>query len=601
MQARVTIEQGIGTPSTLNLEKGQAVSLGRSRENTIILHDEHASRHHAQIYPENGAWFIRDLGTLNGTFVNGEKITQAVCLQHGQVIGIADMRLRFRQEDSGLLMGTFREVPSKDAIARSGEGSTVLWADELASLYEYMTATVETTDPDVVVEQTLQTVVGRTRASVGGFLNLDQDDPLSKKVHPQSAEVNIHLSRHLTRHVQETGRTAWMQAGLGDAGSSDSIVSYQDAVCIPLRADGIALGALHVYKDQATFNEREVRFCEVVAAYASNSLARLRRFRALEAENSRLRLHAPLSEELVGASPAMKALRQTIGRAAASSATVLIHGETGVGKELVALALHRQSPRSKGPLVVANCGAIVKNLFESELFGHCRGAFTNAVADRQGLFQQADDGTLFLDEIGDMPLEEQIKLLRAIEGKVFRPVGATRDVRADVRVIAATNKDLEKEVKDGSFREDLYYRLCVVFIKVLPLREHREDIPALAEHFLRLLAGPQGKPKILSAQALRRLLDYSWPGNVRQLRAALENAVIMGEGDTIHPEDLSLPDSLDDKSTGLKLADIEARAIVRALEMTEANITKAAKLLGIGRDTLHSKIKLHKLSEYMKE
>ncbi|HMF16278.1 MAG TPA: sigma-54 dependent transcriptional regulator, partial [Gemmataceae bacterium] len=306
-------------------------------------------------------------------------------------------------------------------------------------------------------------------------------------------------------------------------------------------------------------------------------------------------------EELVGASPAMKALRQTIGRAAASSATVLIHGETGVGKELVALALHRQSPRSKGPLVVANCGAIVKNLFESELFGHCRGAFTNAVADRQGLFQQADDGTLFLDEIGDMPLEEQIKLLRAIEGKVFRPVGATRDVRADVRVIAATNKDLEKEVKDGNFREDLYYRLCVVFIKVLPLREHREDIPALAEHFLRFLAGPQGKPKIVSAQALRRLLDYSWPGNVRQLRAALENAVIMGEGDAIHPEDLSLPDSLDDKSTGLKLADIEARAIVRALEMTEANITKAAKLLGIGRDTLHSKIKLHKLSEYMKE
>jgi len=599
MQARVTVEQGVAVPAALTLEKGQAVSLGRSRENTVVLHDEHASRHHAQIYPDNGGWFLRDLGTLNGTFVNGEKITQAVRLQHNQVIGIADMRLRFRQEDSGLLTGTFREIPSKEP--RGAESSTMFWADELAALYEYMTATMETTDPDAVIEQTLQTVVARTHATLGGFLNLDEEDPLSKKVFPQSAEVNIHLSRHLTRHVQQTGRIAWMQAGLGDAGSSDSIVSYQDAVCIPLRAEGIALGALHVYKDQATFNEREVRFCEMVAAYASNSLARMRRFRALEAENSRLRLHTPLSEELVGGSAAMKALRQTIARAAASNATVLIRGETGVGKELVALALHRQSPRSKGPLVVANCGAIVKNLFESELFGHCKGAFTNAVTDHHGLFQQADDGTLFLDEIGDMPLEEQIKLLRAIESKEFRPVGAARVVRADVRVIAATNKDLEAEVKDGSFREDLYYRLRVVYIPVPPLRGHAEDIPALVEHFLRLFAGPQARPKTVSAQAMRRLQEYSWPGNVRQLRAALENAVIMGEGDTIHPENFSLPDSMDEKSACLKLADVEARTIARALETTGGNITRTAKLLGIGRDTLHSKIKHYNLGEYLKE
>jgi len=599
MQARVTVEQGVAVPAALTLEKGQAVSLGRSRENTVVLHDEHASRHHAQIYPDNGGWFLRDLGTLNGTFVNGEKITQAVRLQHNQVIGIADMRLRFRQEDSGLLTGTFREIPSKEP--RGAESSTMFWADELAALYEYMTATMETTDPDAVIEQTLQTVVARTHATLGGFLNLDEEDPLSKKVFPQSAEVNIHLSRHLTRHVQQTGRIAWMQAGLGDAGSSDSIVSYQDAVCIPLRAEGIALGALHVYKDQATFNEREVRFCEMVAAYASNSLARMRRFRALEAENSRLRLHTPLSEELVGGSAAMKALRQTIARAAASNATVLIRGETGVGKELVALALHRQSPRSKGPLVVANCGAIVKNLFESELFGHCKGAFTNAVTDHHGLFQQADDGTLFLDEIGDMPLEEQIKLLRAIESKEFRPVGAARVVRADVRVIAATNKDLEAEVKDGSFREDLYYRLRVVYIPVPALRGHAEDIPALVEHFLRLFAGPQARPKTVSAQAMRRLQEYSWPGNVRQLRAALENAVIMGEGDTIHPENFSLPDSMDEKSACLKLADVEARTIARALETTGGNITRTAKLLGIGRDTLHSKIKHYNLGEYLKE
>src|SRR5260370_4593181 len=207
MQARLTIEQGAASPPALILENGKSVSLGRSRENTVVLHDEHASRHHAQIYPENGGWFIRDLGTLNGTFVNGEKITQGVCLQHDQVIGIADMRLRFCQEESGLLIGTFREIPAKEPTPRVGD-STVLWADDLAALYDFMMATVEATDPDAVVEQALQAVVGRTRASVGGFLNLDENDPLSKKVYPQSAEVNIHLSRHLTRHVQQTGRTA---------------------------------------------------------------------------------------------------------------------------------------------------------------------------------------------------------------------------------------------------------------------------------------------------------------------------------------------------------------------------------------------------------
>ena len=590
MQTRLTIEQGTASPQALTLVKGQAVSLGRSRENTVVLHDEHASRHHAQIYPESGGWFLRDLGTLNGTFIDGDKITQPVLLAHGQIIGIADMRVRFLQEESGLLMGTFREIPAKEPGARGGDTSTVLFADELAALHDYVTATMETADPDAVIEQTLQAVVARTRASVGGFLNLDEENPLSKKVYPPSGEVNIHLSRHLTRHVQQSGRTAWMQAGLGEGNSSDSIVSYQDAVCIPLRADGIALGALHIYKDQATFNEREVRFCEMVATFASNSMARLRRFRTLEAENSRLRLHTPLSEELVGASAAMKALRQTISRAAASNATVLIHGETGVGKELVALALHRQSPRSKGPLVVANCGAIVKNLFESELFGHCKGAFTNAVADRHGLFQQADDGTLFLDEIGDMPPDGQVKLLRAIETKTFRPVGGSKDVRTDVRVVAATHRDLEQEVKAGKFREDLFYRLRVIYIPVPRLRDHAEDIPELVEYFLAKLPAPAGRPKKVSATALRRLQAYPWPGNVRQLRGALENALIMGDAATIEADDFYLPE-MHAKAAVLTLDELESRNIVLALEQTGWNLSQAAKLLGIHRETLAKKIK----------
>ena len=605
MRARLTIEQGKGIPVVMDLAPFPPVTLGRSRENAVILHDEHASRQHAQIYFDKGGWFIRDLDTLNGTYVDGAKIGQAVALQDNQVIGIADMRLRFLVVEENNLAVTPPQFPVAEASYRmtgsADPNSTSLWADELATLYEYMTATVEEKDAAAVVERTLQTVARRTRATVCGFLSLDPDNPLSKRVYPQSAEVDAQLSRHLTVRVQETGRTAWLMAGAGEISSSDSLASYRDAVCVPLKAEGTALGALHVYREQGSFTQREVRFCEVVAGFAASSLALLRMFRALEAENSRLRLHTPVSEDIIGASQAMHNLRQAIARAGSSSATVLIHGETGAGKELVALALHRRSPRCHGPLVVANCGAIAESLLESELFGHCKGAFTGAAANRIGLFQQADDGTIFLDEIGEMPLESQVKLLRAIEGQSFRPVGSTRDVRVDVRVIAATNRNLESEVRAGRFRQDLYFRLRVIFIAVPSLREHAEDIPELVEYFLCKLAGPHARPKKITPAAISRLTEYSWPGNIRQLRSVLENATIMGEGDTIDTGDLSLPDMPAQPPPGLTLADLEAWGIARALEKTEGNITQAAKVLGIGRDTLGKKIKQYRLGEQGQE
>jgi len=249
-------------------------------------------------------------------------------------------------------------------------------------------------------------------------------------------------------------------------------------------------------------------------------------------------MRSPVNDRLVGDSLAIKQLRAKISRAAPSNVTVLIQGETGVGKELVALALHQQSNRPHGPFVVANCAAIAESLFESEFFGHVRGAFTGAAGTRLGMFQQADDGTLFLDEVGEVPVESQAALLRAIENKSFRPVGAEHESRSDVRIIAATNRDLAAEVERKAFRSDLYYRLGVIHIAVPPLREHIEDIPALVQHFLGSM--PSANARAVSPTALAELMSFHWPGNVRQLRAVLESAAIMGQGKVIEPCDLNL-------------------------------------------------------------
>jgi Nif-specific regulatory protein len=589
MRARLTIEVGVGSPQKADLDPARPTTLGRSRESTVILHDEHASRQHAQIYSDHGQWFIRDLGTLNGTFVSGERIAQPTALQNGQTVGIADMRLRFHADEGKEPEGPPGSDPG------SGE-ETSFWPDELAALYEFMTATVNEKEPAALVERTLEALARRTRATVCGFLSLDPDEPVSKKVFPQAAEVDAQLSRQLTREVQESGHTVWLQTLHEGVGASESLASYVDAVCVPLKAEGAPLGAVHVYKGNGPFTSRDVRFCEVVAGYAATSLALLRMFRSLTAENSRLRQSTPVSDELIGSSPAMQTLRQRIARAAASSATVLVHGQTGVGKELVATALHRKSPRSNGPLVVANCGAIAKSLWESELFGHVRGAFTGAAATHAGLFEQADDGTLFLDEIGDMPLDGQVKLLRAIESKTFRPVGGAKDVRTDVRVVAATHRELEQEVKGGKFREDLFYRLRVIYIPVPQLRDHAEDIPELIDYFLRKLTPPAGRPKKVAVAALRRLQEYPWPGNVRQLRGALENALIMGDGETIEVDDFYLPD-MHAKPAVLTLAELEIRGISVALEQAGGNVTQAAKALGIHRETLAKKIKQYDLAK----
>jgi Nif-specific regulatory protein len=601
MLARLTITAGEGLPQVCELRPRQPVALGRHRSNTVVLQDRHASRRHAEVYDTEGHWFIRDCGTLNGTKVNGERIQEPTPLLHGHEIGIGDTRLRFTipNGDNGLPAPVVKErrplVPATTADDSGSEFRTFLQADELSALCSFMTASAEETCPRTLVERALAAVHSHTWATVTGFLSLDPENPLPKLVLPELASVDIHLSRQLTQRAQRQGRLVWRRAEEPAPNDEDSLLSFTDALCVPLRAEGTALGALHVYKSGSSFTERQVRFCEVLGGYLANRLRLLRSQRTLEAENSRLRGHAASPDDaLVGGSPALEQVRDHITRVAPRPCIVLVVGESGVGKELVASALHRHSPRADGPLVTVNCAAIAASLSDAELFGHCEGTFTGAAQDRPGFFQQADDGTLFLDEIGELSLEIQAKLLRVIEHKCFRPVGATADVHVDVRIIAATNRDLGRMVQEGRFRQDLYFRLGIP-IRVPPLREHAEDIPALVGHFLRQLAVEYRRPLQLTPAALERLQNYTWPGNVRQLRAVLENAVAMTDSATLDAGDLRLADGAVPEGPvflpTLNLEQLEVEAVRQALRRTGGNVTAAADLLGIHRDTLGLKMR----------
>jgi two-component system nitrogen regulation response regulator NtrX len=345
------------------------------------------------------------------------------------------------------------------------------------------------------------------------------------------------------------------------------------------------------------------------------SVAHAHQTKELATENQNLKKQIEGRHEMVGESRALQSIRDQISKVAPSNGRVLILGDSGTGKELIARAVHKNSRRAQNPFIKVNCAAIPEELIESELFGSDRGAFTGAVQTRDGKFLQADKGTLFLDEIGDMSLNVQAKVLRALEQGEFERVGGNQTFRVDVRVIAATNKDLASEVEQGKFREDLYFRLNVVPIVAPSLRERREDVPLLANHFLKIYADENGfRPKELSPEAETLLIQYDWPGNIRELKNLVERLSIMVSGDTITPADLPALDGLHvpnqsqgngsaipGLSPGKTLREVreavEKYYIAEALDRHEGNVTQASKSLGIERTNLHKKIKYYELEK----
>jgi two-component system, NtrC family, nitrogen regulation response regulator NtrX len=326
------------------------------------------------------------------------------------------------------------------------------------------------------------------------------------------------------------------------------------------------------------------------------------RQRDLEAENRVLRAKVDRHHVMVGESAAMRKLRDQVAVAAPTNGRVLIYGDNGTGKELVARTVHQLSRRRHGPFVEVNCAAIPEELIESELFGHVKGAFTGAVADKPGRFEQATTGTIFLDEIGDMSLKTQAKVLRVLQEQVMERVGGTQSIRVDVRVLAATNKELPAEIRAGRFREDLYFRLNVIPIFVPRLRDRQDDIPLLADHFMALMAAEYGRrPKRFVPEAVSRLQTYGWPGNVRELRNVIERLMIMVPGDAITAQDLAflghdeVPTAIEPRDASVPLADarerFEREYIVQALAAQHGNISRTADVLGVERSNLYKKMK----------
>lgn len=627
MRARLTVEAGECLPPVFDLTPDFPATLGRGRDNTFVLRDVLASRLHAKVYFEDGHWHVRDFG-LNGTRLEGHRVAGGAELADGLRIKIGEVVLRFttpangihsppapiaapptepirRRPSSESHQTKLHELPAsrkQPADPPPDVSANERRVDELTALCKFMATAVETKTPHDLIAVALRTILHQTTARLAGYLSFDPDDPTPKIVLPEAAAVDAPLSRRLTQQAFQTGSTVWLFPELTAAHApTDSLTSLSDALCIPLKASGESFAALHVYRTGSAFLERDVRFIEAVAGFLAHGLEIHRNRRTLEAENSRLRTHAPAADEIIGESSPITHLRQQIFRAAPQSLTILVQGESGSGKELVALAIHRNSRRASGPLVVVNCAAITPSTLDAELFGYSKGAFGGADADQPGRFQQADEGTLFLDEVSELSLECQSKLLRVIEGKAYRPIGAKQDVKSDVRIVAATQRDLEAEVAAGRFRPDLYFRLKVIQIRVPALREHPEDIPELAGFFLGKVSTECRRNFRLAPLALIKLQSYAWPGNVRQLRAVIESAAVMSESDTLDAEAIPLVGSevpangkmvpAFDLPPSLDMDEIETWAIHRALRQTGGNVSHSAKLLGMSRDTLHTKIK----------
>jgi Nif-specific regulatory protein len=396
-------------------------------------------------------------------------------------------------------------------------------------------------------------------------------------------------------------------------GEAESLVAaaVKTLLAVPLVVLDRKVGVLYLDRQdmRARFDEDHLQLATAIAAMAAAALDNAVRIERLESENQRLQAEIHIEHQMVGESARMREVYQFIAKAAPTDSTVLLRGESGTGKELVARAIHGNSRRANQPFLAINCAAITDPLLESELFGHEKGAFTGAITQKKGKLEVADGGTLFLDEIGELSPPVQAKLLRVLQGRQFERVGGVRPIRVDIRLIAATNKDLEEAIRDGAFRQDLYYRLNVLSLLLPPLRDRREDISLLASYFASKYADKSRRKLIgISPEARACLMNYHWPGNVRELENAIERAVVLGSADYILPEDL--PETVLEAETGggavvakyhEAIRQTKKHLIVQAMEQAGGNYTDAARILGVHPNYLHRLIRNMNLKSLLKK
>ncbi len=371
--------------------------------------------------------------------------------------------------------------------------------------------------------------------------------------------------------------------------------STRSILCVPIMSRGRLVGALEAINKSVgkKFSTADVALLTVLANQAALAVENSQLHKELETDNERIIEGLRLEHPIVGSSPQMKQLAEIIRKVAPTDSTLLIRGESGTGKELIAKAIHYNSPRCSKPLICVNCTLYSETLVESELFGHEKGSFTGAISRRIGRFEQADKGTVFLDEVGSISPGAQLKLLRVLEDMEFERLGGSETIKVDVRVIAATNENLEERIDNGRFRDDLYYRLKVIEVYAPPLREKKEDIPELVEYFLQEQAKRVGRAiKKISPKTMELLTSYNWPGNVRELRNSIERAIVLGSGDALLPKHLPIEIRTAPRKdlVGLTLEGAERDHIMHVLFITDGNKSRAAKMLGISRNRLDRKI-----------
>lgn len=655
--AYLVVQSGPACGEKYRMVAGQVATIGRSPTNRIVVQDEISSRNHCEIFRISDRWILRDLESRNGTRVDGEFVSQDCELTSGQTIQIGSTLFLFtfdpdvrqlgpRTSSDGdtateipLVMGNPEilhrarrskyqagDVPAADARDRASR--------ELARLYRLALEMGAAENATALAEKVLDTLFSVTSTNIGAILLLPQ--PVDRDARSELLQVAAYkataesayqrVSDYLSQTVLRDREAVLARDVASDKhlANRDSLgdLSARSVICAPIRVDATIYGVIHLYSTNPDnrLDPEDLEFTLAVADQMAVVLEQLRQREQLAVglervrnENQTLREQLRQETELVGDSESIRKLQERIQLIAPTMATVLIRGESGVGKELVARAIHACSPRRSGPFVTMNCAALSESLLESELFGHEKGAFTGATARKIGKFEQADGGTIFLDEVGEMSPSIQAKFLRVLEGHPYERVGGGSPVKVDVRVVAATNRDLEQSVKEGTFRKDLYFRLQVVEIQVEPLRDRKSDIPILARHFLQRIALKIGRqPPELTASAIAALMNYNWPGNVRELQNTMERAVILSTSETLDSQDIQLsalgrsePPKMAVLSDGefqpVPLDVVEQQHILATLESTNWNKSQAAQLLGIERSTLDRKLKRYEAEGQIRE
>ncbi len=642
---RLEVTQGLAR-GTRHESSAEAIRLGRAATNDFVIPDEHVSGEHAHIFTGEERYLLRDLRSTNGTtivrgqrrIVLGEDNGRVLALEGGDVVelGQGEAVVRFTVSLAVGLSGDAAEGSGAHVLATRkidelGRVESTVARDDgrMRGLYEAQKRIGNAEDMNAVLVAICDGAFALVPGATHVTIVLSEDGagapnyvPIVTRVRGQQgpATAPIPVTRSVFRKVV-LERTAVIAADAPqEVGHSESLMGAQirSVIGVPLWKGDEILGVLQMDNRQTAgiFTGADLDVSTVLAHHASLAVANARLVQRLRAAEERLKKEnaflktreesrrvGKAEQEIIGHSHAMRTLFDQLNKVVDTRVTVLIEGETGVGKELIAAAVHYRSRRRAQLFVTQNCAALPENLLESELFGHRKGSFTGAHEDKKGLFEIADGGTLFLDEVTEMPQSLQSKLLRALQEGEIRPVGAAHEKRVDVRIVAATNRNLEKEVAGGRFREDLYYRLNVFPIHVPALRDRREDIPILAEHFLKRYATEVGKPAAgFSQQTMELLQAYDFPGNVRELQNEVQRLVIQIEaGDFVTPELLSprirqiegLVDRVKPTKGTLKetMDQLERWLLIESLREHDNNKTAAAKTLGITREGLHKKLR----------